>query len=202
MKEVVMVFKNHMIGDCFHLWNSEMYRNRDIRQQALDTWMALSGWDVQRVFFAWQMAAARERGKGDAQLAIVQNVLRRRQRRTQAIVLDAFAANAASASGDAEQQAPSELVGVDDTALREVKRTIAEVRALRRSGLLGKAVVPFTLPGGARGPFPYPILPCQDAVFSPKSPPSAHRRWLCALRRGLYRIGKWPIKRHLRTIRH
>lgn len=140
MKEVVMVFKNHMIGDCFHLWNSEMYRHRDIRRNALDKWMAVSGWDVQRVFFGWQMAAARDRGKGEAQVAIVENVLRRRQRKLQAVVWHAFVSAVAERKGQTEleqegdyHRADIDYAGVDDSTLMDVKRFVAEVRAHRLS---------------------------------------------------------------------
>jgi len=139
MKEVVMVFKNHMIGDCFHLWNSEMYRLRDIRRDAVDKWVAVSGWDVQRVFFGWQMAAARDRGKAEAQLAIVENVLRRRQRKLQAVVLDALVAAVAERkgqtevekAGDGDDHADSHHADVDDSTLIDARRSIAEVRAHR-----------------------------------------------------------------------
>jgi hypothetical protein len=152
MKEVVMVFKNHMINDCFYLWNSEMYRLRDIRRNALDKWMAVSGWDVQRVFFGWQMAAAKDRGKAEAQLAIVENLLRRRRRKLLAVVWHAFVAAVAERKEQTEVEqagdddhADIDHEGVDDSTLTAMKESIAEVRAHRPRDGIHFAVAPTTL---------------------------------------------------------
>jgi hypothetical protein len=43
------------------------------------------------------------------------------------------------------------------------------------------------------------LLPCETPTTHPQHPPFQHLD--PAREGGLYRIGKWPIKRHLRTIR-